>query len=80
LVWQTLTSQIAGSDTSAHIQILAHRIAEAQVDLLRVRSARRRLLSEKLINPKYPAIPQNKVRVVAGFARAFEEIRRCPQK
>jgi hypothetical protein len=43
---QALTQQIAGSDTSIHVQILARRIAEAQVDLLRVRSARHRLLSE----------------------------------
>ena len=37
---KALTRQIVGADTSVHIQILAHRIAEAQVDLLRVRSAR----------------------------------------
>jgi hypothetical protein len=39
---QALTRQIAGSDTSVHTQILAHKIAEAQVDLLRVRHARYR--------------------------------------
>ena len=50
---QALTRQIAGSDTSVHTQILAHRIAEAQVDLLRVRYARHRLLSEELSNPDY---------------------------
>jgi len=44
---QALARQIAGSDTSLHIQILARRIAEAQVDLLRVRSARHQLLSER---------------------------------
>jgi hypothetical protein len=36
---QALTRQIAGSDTSVHTQILAHKTAEAQVDLLRVRTA-----------------------------------------
>jgi hypothetical protein len=50
---QALTRQIVGSDTSVHIQILAHRIAEAQLDLLRVRSARHRLLSEELRTPDY---------------------------
>src|SRR6476619_2274716 len=59
---QALTRQIAGSDTSVRIQILAHRIAEAQVDLLRVRYARHRLLLEELSNPEYlsPAIMRKK--------------------
>jgi hypothetical protein len=54
---QALTLQIAGSDTSIHIRILARRIAEAQIDLLRVRSARHRILSHPS-NPDYlsPAI------------------------
>ena len=50
---QALTRQIAGSDTSVHIQILAHRIAEAQIDLHRVRSARHRILSEELTYSEY---------------------------
>ena len=59
---QALTRQIAGSDTSVHIQILAHRIAEAQVDLLRVRYARHRLLLEEPSNPDYlsPGIVRNR--------------------
>jgi hypothetical protein len=44
---QALTRQIARPDTTVQIQILAHRIAEAQVDLLRVRYARLRLLLEE---------------------------------
>jgi hypothetical protein len=70
---QALTRQIAGSDTSVHIQILAHRIAEAQVDLLRVRYARHRLLLEELSNPDYlsPAIMRKKLTAVVRFARAF---------
>jgi hypothetical protein len=68
-----LTRQIAGSDTSAHIQILAHRIAESQVDLLRVRNARHLLLSEELSNPDYlsPATMRKKLAAVVRFARAF---------
>ena len=70
---QALTRQIAGLDASVHIQILAHRIAEAQVDLLRVRYQRHRLLSEELSNSDYqsPAIMRKKLAAVAGFARAF---------
>src|SRR5262249_38214806 len=45
---QALTRQIAGADASVHSQILAHKIAGAQIDLLRVRHARHRLLSEEL--------------------------------
>jgi hypothetical protein len=60
---QALTRQIAGSDTSVHVQILAHRIAEAQVDLLRVRDARHRLLLEEPSNPDYlsPGIVRNRL-------------------
>ncbi len=70
---QALTRQIAGSDTSVHIQILARRIAEAQVDLLRVRYARHRLLSEQLGNPNYvsPTIVLKQFRAVLHFARDF---------
>jgi hypothetical protein len=70
---QTLTRQIAGLDTSIHIQILAHRIAEAQVDVLRVRYARHRLFLEELNNPDYlsPAKMRKKLTAVARFARAF---------
>jgi hypothetical protein len=68
-----LTRQIAGLDTSVHIQILAHRIAEAQVDLLRVRYACHRLLLEEFSNPDYlsPAIMRRKLRAVVRFVRAF---------
>jgi hypothetical protein len=70
---QALTRQIAGSDTSVHTQILAHKIAEAQIDLLRVRYARHRLLSEELSNPDYLsfAIMRKKLKAVIHFARAF---------
>jgi hypothetical protein len=70
---QALTRQIAGSNASVHTQILAHKIAEAQIDLLRVRHARHRLLSEELSNPDYlsPAIMGKKLRAVIDFAREF---------
>jgi hypothetical protein len=48
-----LTHEIAGGDSSVHVQILAQRLAEAELDLFRVRSARHRLLSEQLHNSDY---------------------------
>jgi len=48
---QALARQIAGSNASAQIQMLACRIAEAEVDLRRVRLARHQLLSQALSNP-----------------------------
>ena len=70
---QALTRRIAGSDASVRIQILAHRIADAQVDLHRVRYARHRLLSEELSNSDYqsPAILLKKLTAVVHFIRAF---------
>jgi hypothetical protein len=70
---QALTRQIAGSETSVHIQILACRIAEAQVDLLRVRTARHSLLSEEFSNPDYLSltIMRKKLAALIRFIRAF---------
>ena len=48
---QALASQIAGPHASAHIQVLALRVAEAQVDLRRVRDARHHVLFQQLTNP-----------------------------
>src|SRR5512143_1376856 len=69
---QALTRQIAGSDTSIHIQILARRVAEAQLDLLRVRCARHRLLSEEPSNPNHlsSAIMRKKFTAMVRLARA----------
>jgi hypothetical protein len=50
---QALAGQIAGLHASAHIEILARRVAEAQIDLRRVRYARHQLLSDALANPHY---------------------------
>jgi hypothetical protein len=48
---QALAVQIAGPNVSGQIQMLAFRVAEAEVDLRRVRLARRQLLSQELSNP-----------------------------
>jgi hypothetical protein len=42
-----------GRQASAHIEILARRVAEAQIDLRRVRYARHQLLSDALADPHY---------------------------
>jgi len=45
---QVLAGQIAGPSASAHIQMLARQVAEAQIDLRRVRFAREQFLSDAL--------------------------------
>src|SRR5262245_64633962 len=50
---ETLAREIAGPDPSVEIQDLARQIAEAQIDLRRVRTARHKLLSDALANPYY---------------------------
>ena len=48
---QAFACQIAGPNASGQIQMLAFRVAEAEVDLRRVRLARHQLLSQALRNP-----------------------------
>jgi hypothetical protein len=48
---QALARQIAAPSASAQIQMLASRVAEAEVDLRRVRLARHQLLSQALSDP-----------------------------
>jgi hypothetical protein len=50
---EVLAREIAGTDPSLELQEHARRIAEAQIDLRRVRSARHDLLSRALDDPKY---------------------------
>lgn len=50
---EALVHQIAGTDANAEIQKLARRVAEAQIDLRRVRYARHQLLSHALRDPYY---------------------------
>ena len=69
---QALARQIAGPNTSADIEILARRIAEAQVDLRRVRCARHLLLSRALSN--YDAKAQKQLAVISDLLRRKEPI------
>src|SRR5262249_23650090 len=47
---EALAREIAGPDANAEMRELARRVAEAQIDLRRVRCARHRLLSKALSN------------------------------
>jgi hypothetical protein len=50
---ETLTREIAGPDANAETQDLARQVAEAQIDLRRVRCPRHKLLSDVLADPHY---------------------------
>ena len=50
---EALAREIIGTDEDAEIQELARRIAEAHIDLRRVRHARHQILSQALIDPDY---------------------------
>jgi hypothetical protein len=60
---QALARQIAGQHVSAHIEILARRVAEAQIDLRRVRYARHQLLSDALADPHYESRADTRVKM-----------------
>jgi hypothetical protein len=50
---ETLAFEIAGPGASAEVRDLARRVAEAQIELRRVRYARHRFLSDKMSDPYY---------------------------
>jgi hypothetical protein len=50
---EALAREIAGPGVTAEIQELARRVAEAQIDVRRVRYARHQLLSNALSDPYY---------------------------
>jgi hypothetical protein len=50
---ETLAREIAGPGADAKTQDLARQVAEAQIDLRRVRYARHKLLSDALADPHY---------------------------
>jgi hypothetical protein len=70
MAWvEALAREIAGADANNEIWDLAHLIAEAQVDLQRVRLARCRLLSDKANDPYYesPAATRQNVRLLSSL-------------
>ena len=50
---EALAREIAGPDANAETQDFARQVAEAQIDLRRVRYARHKLLSDALADPHY---------------------------
>jgi hypothetical protein len=74
---EAFAREIAGEATDGDIYQLARRIAEAQIDLRRVRYARRRFLSHKL-NDSFPSaegrLPESlhfaESNVILGVVRA----------
>jgi hypothetical protein len=60
---ETLASEIAGTDANAEVREVARRVAEAQIDLRRVRSARHQLLTRVLNDPYYDAQEDARERV-----------------
>jgi hypothetical protein len=56
---ETLAREIAGPDANAETRDLARQVAEAQIDLRRVRYARHKLLSDALADPHYDNLRKN---------------------
>jgi hypothetical protein len=65
-----LAREIAGTNANPEIQDLAHRVAEAQIDVRRVRCARHRFLSSKLSESFYEALADSR-RKLAFSGRCF---------
>lgn len=64
-----LARDIAGPDADAEIQELARRVAEAEIDLRRVRSVRHQLVNSALSDPEYGS--------AARMREKFALVRRC---
>jgi hypothetical protein len=60
---EAFAREIAGTGANAEIQELARRVAEAQIDLSRVRFARHQLLSHALNDPYYGSIENMRKKV-----------------
>jgi hypothetical protein len=58
-----LAREIAGPDAAAEIEELARRVAEAQIDVRRVRYARYQLLSGALNDPYYKSPTDTRAKV-----------------
>jgi hypothetical protein len=71
---EALAREIIGTDSNPEMQELARRIAEAQIDLRRVRHARHRLLSQALSDPDYESVVmlRKKTARVLRYARRFD--------
>ena len=68
---EALTREIAGPGGSANLRELARRVAEAQIDLRRVRSARHQFLSDTLSIQDYDSYAnvRRKLRILSALLR-----------
>jgi hypothetical protein len=68
---ETLAREIAGPGANAETQELARQVAEAQIDLRRVRYLRHQFLSDTLSNQYYDPLPnmRMKAKVLHAFLR-----------
>jgi hypothetical protein len=66
---QALAREIAGPSANAETQELARRVAEAQVDLRRVRYARHQFLSDTLSKEYYGPYARKKLKVLRALLR-----------
>ena len=71
---EALAREIIGTDANPEIRELARRIAEAQIDLRRVRHARHQILSRVLSDPDYESevMLRKKSALVLRYARRFD--------
>src|SRR5262245_7959378 len=77
---KALAREIIGTDSNPEMQELARRIAEAQIDLRRVRHARHQLISQALSDPDYEseAMQRKKLAAVIRCARTFGPLTPMP--
>jgi hypothetical protein len=71
---EALAREIIGTDANPEMRELARRIAETQIDLHRVRSARHQLLSQALSDPDYEsdAMHRKKAALAIRILRRFD--------
>jgi hypothetical protein len=77
---EALTRGIVGSAASTEIHALARGVAEAQIDLCRVRRARHDLLCSALSDPHYksPSVIRREPKVAAQIAKLNNRLRLIP--
>lgn len=70
---ESLAAEIAGRGANNEIKGIARRIAEAQVDLVRIRQARHELISRKLNDPNYESAATilKRDRFVVAYAKEY---------
>jgi len=76
---EALAREIAGKNANSETQVLARRVAEAQIDLRRVRDARHRLLSQSLSDPYYDSLPNLREKLTVLRPALNQYLTRTPQ-